>query len=64
MSFPDWKTVKRAAKAKEREAEDIARDNETRRRNSLSMWERIEEFVHDEELKIILHALAEKAGLE
>jgi hypothetical protein len=59
-----WKNEKRALKRAQWEAESIAAEQEQNRRNNLSMWERIEEFVEDEELKTILHALAEKTGLE
>lgn len=59
-----WKNEKRALKRAEEDAAYIAREQEQNRRDALSMWERIEEFVQDEELKNILHILTEKAGLE
>lgn len=60
MSSPQ----RRREKELERHAEDEAREQEQRRINSLAMWERIEEFGGNEEMKTILHALAEKCGLE
>jgi acetyl-CoA carboxylase carboxyltransferase component len=55
---------RRAEKAREWEEEQRKADIERHRRENLTMWERIEEFVKDEELKNILHALAEHTGLE
>lgn len=57
-------TERRKQKAAEWAAEQERMDAERRRRASLSMWERIEEFGGDEEMKSILHELAEKTGLE
>ncbi len=59
-----WKNEKRALKRQAWEAEQRAADMEQSRRASLTMWERIEEFVDDDELKIILHKIAEKCELE
>lgn len=59
-----WKNEKRALKRAEDEARHEAHMREVARREDLTMWGRIEEFVGDEELKRILHALAEKVGLE
>jgi hypothetical protein len=60
MSSP----ARRAEKRKEWEAEQLRREAERNRIENLSLYDRIEEFVSDEQLKSILHALAEKCGLE
>ena len=58
------KNERRAEKRAQWEEEQRAQEAEHARRAGLTMWERIEEFVPDEELKNILHKLAEKCGLE
>lgn len=60
MSSPERERQKR----REWEEEQRRAETERVRRASITMWERIEEFVQDDELKIILHALARKCGLE
>ena len=60
MSSPE----RRKLKALAWEAEEHAMYVEQHRRASLTMWERIEEFVDDDELKTILHKIAEQCGLE
>jgi hypothetical protein len=49
------------AESWKREEERIAEAN---RRRSMSTYSRIEEFVADDELKTILHAICERIGLE
>lgn len=60
MSSPQ----RRREKELERRAEDVAREQEQRRIAKLTMWERIKEFGGDEELKNILHKIAEQCRLE
>lgn len=51
-------------KAALRRVEDEAREQERLRKKNLSFWGRIEELPVDDELKSVLHRLAEAAGLE
>ena len=59
---------RKSERRKEREAEwateDEARRAEERRKAALSMWERIEEMDGQNDIREILHMLAEKLGLE
>jgi hypothetical protein len=62
--FPNPKTVKRAEREERDRRYDEARERERQRIESLSVWEWIEECSSWEQVREILHTLAEKAGLE
>lgn len=55
---------RREEKRKEWEEEQSRRDRERHRIENLSMYSRIEEFVQDEQLKVILHKICERIELE
>lgn len=56
--------ARRREKQIERANQQIADEEEQRRKNSLSMWERIEESDASADVKDILHRMAEFLGLE
>lgn len=58
------KIERREERRKEWEEQQRLDNIERSRRASLTMYERIEEFVKDEELRVILHKIAEQCGLE
>lgn len=60
MSSPE----RRKELAAIREREDAERRREEHRRANLSMYARIEEFVQDEQLRVILHAMSERLGMD
>lgn len=55
---------RREEKRKEWDEEQSRLDRERHRIENLSMYSRIEEFVQDEQLKVILHKICERIGLE
>ena len=60
MSSPE----RRAQKRREWEEQTARREAERNRIANLSMYARIEEFVEDEQLKTILHAITQRLGME
>lgn len=60
MSSPQ----RRAELRKQYEEEDRKQQQENARKESLSMWERIEEADISGDLRDILHRIAEQCGLE
>ncbi|WP_439392582.1 hypothetical protein ACRQ5Q_24480 [Bradyrhizobium sp. PMVTL-01] len=60
MSSREREKEKREAWARKQEAAERERN----RRANLSMYSRIEEFVEDEELRNILHAICQHIGMQ
>ena len=62
----NWKrqAEKRAEASRAAEVERRIREGEARRKEALTMWERIEEADASADVKEILHMIAEKVGLE
>lgn len=57
-------TARRREKRIELEKQPAADEIEQRRKNSLTMWERIEESDASTDVKDVLHRMAEFLGLE
>ncbi len=63
-SGKNQRNAERKAREAELDASSRAREAEQARKASLSMWARIDEADVSEDVKEILHMMAEKLGLE